>query len=234
MLKTIGKFIFMIGLGFKYIPIFKKTFFHPFITFKPAYTQLSKDRQNYSIQVLKHLNIELKTIGSLPSTNRILYAINHRSLLDIIIMENIFAEDNKTGSWIAKQELLESFIYGRFFEYSGCISVDLENKKGLISFFKSIKKTFQKVDTMNLYMFPEGERFKGDGIHSFQSGAAKIAKANKLTVVPVYINGKMEKVFQDAPHKDKVTVEVHIGNSISHENLEDDYNTFYNEIKKGK
>ena len=85
---------------------------------------------------------------------------------------------------------------------------------------------------MNLYMFPEGERFKGDGIHSFQSGAAKIAKANKLTVVPVFINGKMEEVFENAPYKDTVTVTVHIGNSISHENLEDDYNTFYNEIKK--
>ena len=232
MLKTIGKFIFMIELGFKYIAIFKKTFFHPFITLKPAYTQLSKDRQNYSKQVLQHLNIELQIVGSLPPENRVLYAINHRSLLDIIIMENVFSQNEKSGSWIAKQELLDSFIYGKFFEYSGCISVDLENKKGLLSFFKSIKKTFKNVDTMNLYMFPEGERFKGDGIQTFQSGAAKIAKANQLTVVPVYINGKMEKVFKNAPYKDTVTVEVHIGNFISHENLEDEYNTFYNEIKK--
>ncbi|MBT5934445.1 lysophospholipid acyltransferase family protein [Sulfurimonas sp.] len=232
MLKTLGKFIFMIQLGFKYIAIFKKTFFHPFISLKPAYTQLSIDRQNYSKQVLQFLNIELKIIGSLPSHNRVLYAINHRSLLDIIIMENVFSKNNKSGSWIAKQELLDSLIYGKFFEYSGCISVDLENKKGLLSFFKNIKKTFKKVDTMNLYMFPEGERFKGDGIHSFQSGAAKIAKANKLTVAPVYINGKMEAVFENAPYKETFTVEVHIGNSISHENLENEYNTFYNEIKK--
>jgi 1-acyl-sn-glycerol-3-phosphate acyltransferase len=232
MLKTLGKFIFMIQLGFKYIAIFKKTFFHPFISLKPAYTQLSIDRQNYSKQVLQFLNIELKIIGSLPSHNRVLYAINQRSLLDIIIMENVFSKNNKSGSWIAKQELLDSLIYGKFFEYSGCISVDLENKKGLLSFFKNIKKTFKKVDTMNLYMFPEGERFKGDGIHSFQSGAAKIAKANKLTVAPVYINGKMEAVFENAPYKETFTVEVHIGNSISHENLENEYNTFYNEIKK--
>lgn len=232
MLQTLGKFIFMIQLGFKYIAIFKKTFFHPFISLKPAYTQLSIDRQNYSKQVLQFLNIELKIIGSLPSKNSVLYAINHRSLLDIIIMENVFSKNNKSGSWIAKQELLDSPIYGKFFEYSGCISVDLENKKGLLSFFKSIKKTFKKVDTMNLYMFPEGERFKGEGIHSFQSGAAKIAKANKLTVVPVYINGKMEAVFENAPYKKPFTVEVHIGNAISHENLENEYNTFYNEIKK--
>ena len=66
MLKNIGKFIFMIGLGYKYITIFKKTFFHPFITLKPAYKQLSLDRQSYSKKVLDFLNIEVNVIGNLP------------------------------------------------------------------------------------------------------------------------------------------------------------------------
>ncbi len=232
MLKNLGKFMFMIELGYKYITIFKKTFFHPFITLKPAYEQLSKDRQSYSNKVLDFLNIEVKLIGELPQENKVLYIMNHRSLLDIIVMENVFARFEKNGTWIAKQELFESPIYGKFFEYSGCISVDLESKKGLISFFKTIRKTFQKVNTMNLYMFPEGERFGGEGITKLQAGAAKIAKANKLTIIPIFINEKMEKVFENAPYAQTTTVEVHVGSVIAHETLETEYIDFVNTIRE--
>ena len=232
MLKDLGKFMFMIELGYKYITIFKKTFFHPFITLKPAYKQLSIDRQSYSNKVLDFLNIDVNLQGELPQQNKILYIINHRSLLDIIVMENVFSRYEKNGTWIAKQELFDSQIYGKFFEYSGCISVDLESKKGLISFFKTIKKTFTKVDDMNLYIFPEGERFGGEGITKLQGGAAKIAKANKLSIVPVYINEKMEKVFENSPYEKRFTVEVNVGQIISYENLEDDYTSFVNTIRE--
>ena len=232
MLKDIGKYIFMIELGYKYITIFKKTFFHPFITLKVGYQQLSLDRQSYSNIVLEFLNIEVKIVGELPQRDKILYAINHRSLLDIIVMENVFSRYDKNGTWIAKQELFDSPIYGKFFEYSGCISVDLESKKGLLSFFKTIKKTFEKVDNMNLYMFPEGERFDGEGITEFQGGAEKIAKANKLDIVPVYINEQMEKVFKNAPYDKRITVEVNIGEVLSFENLEENYTTFFNTIRE--
>jgi len=233
MLKNIGKFIFMIELGLKYKKIFKQTFFHPFITLKYGYEELSHARGEYSNKVLEFLNIKVELHGKLPKKDRILYAINHRSLLDILVMENIFFRDHKNGTWIAKQELFEDPIYGKFFEYSGCISVDLENKRGLLNFFKTIKKVFSKVDNMNLYIFPEGERYKGDGIHKFQSGAQKIAKANNLDIVPVYIKGKNEQVFENAPYDKPYTVDVYVGDIITHENLEEKYLEFYNSIEKG-
>jgi len=231
MLKTLGKFIFMIELGFKYITIFKQTFFHPFITLKPAYRTLSQERQNYSNKVLNYLNVEVNIHGKLPEENHVLYAINHRSLLDIIVMEHVFAKSSKNGAWIAKQELFDNKIYGKFFEYSGCISVDLDNKRGLLSFFKSIKKTLAKVNDMNIYIFPEGERFDGKGITEFQSGAAKIAKANKLKIVPIFLCCEMEKVFQNAPYKKPHTVEVFIGDFVDNATLEEDYTKFYNDAK---
>lgn len=231
MLKNTGKFIFMIELGNKYKKKFKKTFFHPFITYKPAYKQLSLDRQSYSNKVLDFLNIEVKIVGEIPEHNKILYAINHRSLLDILVMENVFSRSQKNGTWIAKQELFDSKIYGKFFEYSGCISVDLESKRGLLTFFKSIKNILRKVDDMNIYIFPEGERYDGVGVHKFQGGAAKIAKANKLEIIPVYINDRLEKVFEKAPFKERYSVEVHIGESIQNDRLEEEYINFYNSIK---
>ena len=225
MLKQLMKIFYMGQLGYKYIQIFKKTFFHPFISFKEGYKQLSIERQNYSIKVLEYLNIEVKIIGDLPKENKILYTINHRSLLDIIVMESVFNKYDKNGTWIAKEELFDA-IYGDFFKYSGSISVDLISGKGLIKFFKQIKKTLSKVDDFNIYIFPEGERYGGDGICKFQSGASKIAKANKLKVVPIFINEKLEKVFKDAPYKDKKVVEVFIGEIMQTTNIEEEYKKF--------
>ncbi len=228
MLKNIGKFLFMIELGYKYIYIFKKTFFHPFISLKQAYKELSLDRQAYSNNVLEFLNIEVKVVGQLPKKDKVLYAINHRSLLDIIVMEHIFSKYNKNGTWIAKEELFTA-IYGDFFKYSGCISVDIENGKGLLKFFKQIKKTLAKVDDLNVYIFPEGERNKQDAILPFQNGASKIAIANNLEVVPIFINDKLEKVFKNAPfEEERKIVEVHIGKPINPKNLEDEYKIFMN------
>ncbi len=232
MLKTLRKSIFMIKLGYKYINIFKKTFFHPFISLKQAYKQLSINRQDYSNAVLDFLNIKVDVVGELPKQDRILYAINHRSLLDIIIMENIFSTTRKSGTWIAKQDLFDNPFYGKFFKYSGCMSVDLNNGRGMLKFFKMLKKIFSKVDDFNLYIFPEGERYNGEDIKEFQSGAEKIAKANKLNIVPVFINDRLEEVFENAPYKETKVVQVHIGDIITEGDLEFNYKTLMKQAQK--
>jgi len=234
MLKKLGKYIFMIELGYKYINIFKKTFFHPFISLKPAYKELSINRQDYSNAVLKFLNIKVEVVGKLPEQDRVLYAINHRSLLDILVMENIFSTTRKNGTWIAKQELFDHPFYGKFFKYSGCMSVDLNNGRGMLKFFKMMKKTFTKVDDFNLYIFPEGERYNGKGITEFQSGAQKIAKANKLDIVPIFINDTLETVFENAPYKETKTVQVYIGDIIKEGDLEFNYKVLMNKANMGK
>jgi len=231
MLKDLNKYLFMVKLGYKYIHIFKKTFYHPFISLKPAYKQLSIDRQNYSNGILKNLNIEVNIVGELPKENKILYAINHRSLLDIIVMEHIFATADKSGTWIAKQELFDA-LYGKFFLYSGCMSVDLNNGKGLLKFFKNMKKTLKKVDDLNIYIFPEGERYNGEGVKEFQSGAQKIAKANKLKIVPIFIDDTLETVFKNSPYKETKVVTVHIGNIITEGDLETNYKELMQRAKE--
>ncbi|WP_324172844.1 lysophospholipid acyltransferase family protein [Sulfurimonas sp.] len=230
MFKELGKIIFMAELGYKYIKIFKKTYFHPFITFRPAYKQLSDNRQAYSNAVLEFLNIKVELLGELPKKNKVLYAINHRSLLDIIVMESVFSKGNKNGTWIAKKELFDAF-YGDFFKYSGCISVDLETGKGLLKFFKEVKKALTKIDDFNIYIFPEGERNKNDGILKFQNGAHKIAKSNKLDIAPIFIDDSLETIFKNAPYKETKIIRVHVGNLIKHDNLENDYIAFMNKAK---
>ncbi len=231
MFGELKKYLFMIALGWKYIKIFKNYYTHPFMSLRQKHKQLSKERQNYSNAVLKLLNIEVKIYGEPPLQDRILYAINHRSLLDIIVMEHIFSRYNKIGTWIAKQELFDAF-YGEFFKNSGCVSVDLESKKGLVSFFKTIKYLLNKIFDLNIFIFPEGERNKIDELLPFQPGAKKIAKANALNIVPVYINDRLEKVFQASPFETTYTVEVYFGDIITDsEQLEERYKQLVAKVK---
>jgi len=232
MAKQLVKFIKMITLGAKYIKIFRTYYDHPYISFRQKYKALSKERQNYSNTVLEILNINVQLHGTIPSHDRVLYAINHRSLLDIIVMEHLFSKTQKMGTWIAKQELFDAF-YGEFFLKSGCVSVDLESKRGLVSFFKTIKTLLTKIEDFNIYIFPEGERNKTDKILPFQGGAAKIAKANNLTIIPVFIDDKLEKVFQEAPFNAPYTVHVYVGEAIKKpQELEERYQQFIEEIQQ--
>jgi len=148
-------------------------------------------------------------------------------------MESIFSNHAKNGLWIAKQELFDAF-YGDFFKFSGCISVDVQNKTGFISFFKKMKKILSKVDDMNVYIFPEGERHKGNGIKEFQNGAEKIAKANNLDIVPVFIDDTLEKVFKEAPYKHKRKVKVYVGDIVKDKHLEFNYKVLMNIVDKSK
>lgn len=231
MLRNLSKFTYMIRLGIRYIKLFKSVHVHPFMTPKAKSQNLSKLRQSYSNAVLHRLNVEVVLHGEIPKQDGILYAINHRSLLDIIVMEHIFSNHHKNGIWIAKEELFNAF-YGDFFRYSGCVSVDLENKKGLLKFFKEIKHKLSIINDLNVYIFPEGERYKGKGITKFQAGATKIAQANGLDIVPIYIHDELEKVFAHSPYKQTRIVHVHVGGIVSSHNLEDEYTLFQRSITK--
>lgn len=221
----------MIRLGYKYIKRYKKIYFHPFMSQKALHEGLSKERQGYSNAVIDYLNIEINLHGTIPEYNHVLYAINHRSLLDIIAMEHVFSRANKNGTWIAKQDLFDAF-YGDFFRYSGSISVDVENKKGLIRFFKEIKYKLSKVNNLNIYIFPEGQRHKKDGVQAFQTGATNIAKTNNLETRPVFIDGNLEDIFKRAPFKEKEIINIYIGEKINPDFLEEEYRTFMKNCKE--
>ena len=89
--------------------------------------------------------------------------------------------------------------------------MDLKAGKGMLAFFKKIKHIFQVAPDLNLFMFPEGERYGGEGIGPFQPGAEKIAKANKMQIVPVYIDAHLEKVYRASPFKQSYEVHIHVG-----------------------
>ena len=123
-----------------------------------------------------------------------LFIVNHRSMLDIIALEAIMPGD---PCWVAKQEISDIPWFGRINDVPKMISIDREDKTGLV---KLLKESKERIDEGRVIMiFPEGTRSKGDQLLKFKAGAKMVAEKHSLKVQPVVVYGT-EKVLDTQTH----------------------------------
>jgi len=121
----------------------------------------------------------------IPDPDADMIVMNHQGIIDVIGMEAL-----QTGHlrWVAKKELFNLPIYGHLLKRGDMISVDRENKKGLIKLIKDVKESIE-VKHRAVVLFPEGTRAKGQELLSFKSGTKFIANKLAMKVQPVVITG---------------------------------------------
>jgi 1-acyl-sn-glycerol-3-phosphate acyltransferase len=127
------------------------------------------------------LGIKLETEGKLDDSCDMLL-MNHQSLLDIIVIEYIHSRDL---AWVAKKEIADLFFFGHIIKAPRMISVDRENKAGIIHLLKEAKDRLDK--GRPIAMFPEGTRSNGSSMLNFKPGAKMIANTYNLKVQPIVL-----------------------------------------------
>ena len=127
------------------------------------------------------LGIKLETEGKLDESCDMLL-INHQSLLDIIVIEYIHSRDL---AWVAKKEIADLFFFGHIIKAPRMISIDRENKAGIITLLKETKDRLDK--GRPIAMFPEGTRSDGKSMGSFKPGAKMVANKYNLRVQPIIL-----------------------------------------------
>ncbi len=127
------------------------------------------------------LRIKIETIGKKDETCDLIL-INHKSLLDIIIVEHLH---NRHIAWVAKKEISNLFLFGHVIKASNMISVNRQNKSGLMSLLKDAKDRLDK--KRPIAMFPEGTRSYNNKLLPFKAGAKILANKYELKVQPVII-----------------------------------------------
>ena len=127
------------------------------------------------------LGIKLETEGKLDESCDMLL-INHQSLLDIIVIEYIHSRDL---AWVAKKEIADLFFFGHIIKAPRMISIDRENKAGIITLLKETKDRLDK--GRPIAMFPEGTRSDGKSMGSFKPGAKMVANKHNLRVQPIIL-----------------------------------------------
>ena len=127
------------------------------------------------------LGIKLQTEGKLDESCDMVL-MNHQSLLDIIVMEYIHSRDL---AWVAKKEISNLFFFGHIIKAPRMISIDRENKAGIINLLKEAKDRLDK--GRPIAMFPEGTRSDGKSMLDFKPGAKMVANKYNLKVQPVVL-----------------------------------------------
>ena len=127
------------------------------------------------------LGIKIETEGTLDDSCDMVL-MNHQSLLDIIVIEYIH---NRDLAWVAKKEISDLFFFGHIIKAPRMISVDRENKAGIMHLLKEAKDRLDK--KRPIAMFPEGTRSDGKAMLKFRPGAKMIANEYNLKVQPIVL-----------------------------------------------
>ncbi|MCW8838608.1 MAG: 1-acyl-sn-glycerol-3-phosphate acyltransferase [Thiovulaceae bacterium] len=186
-------------------------------------------RTEYSNRLLKKLNIEIKVINEdkIPKDGQYLLISNHRTIIDPSIIEVATQNTKIHGYWIAKKELYDSFFFGMFVRNAGTIILDRESSQ-MSGFFKDIRKVVKSGNSV--YIFPEGTRNQSDKpLGEFKGGAEKIAKMNKIDMLPVFIKNRADKILSLAIKDSSVhrVIEVEFGDLIAYKDAEATYEDSY-------
>jgi 1-acyl-sn-glycerol-3-phosphate acyltransferase len=154
----------------------------PLITIFPKYKGTIMHKLNRVILFL--MGAKLKTHGKRDEKAN-LFLINHQGIMDIIALE---AVENTHFRWVAKKQLFDTPWFGHLLKNGDMISVDRDNKAGLIKLLKDAKESVE-VKKRAIAIFPEGTRAKEQKLLPFKAGAKLVANKLNLRVQPIVIVG---------------------------------------------
>ena len=126
---------------------------------------------------------KLEVIGKFSDEANILL-INHQSMLDIIVLEEIHP---KNICWIAKAQIGKIPIIGKILSLPKMIAVERENKHSLIKLLSEAKDRVENGRV--LAIFPEGTRSQTKELLPFKGGAKLLVEKLNLKVQPIVIVG---------------------------------------------
>ena len=154
----------------------------PLIHLFPKYKGTIMHKLNRVILFL--IGAKIEKVGERdPEAN--LFLMNHQGIIDIITMEAI---ENVHWRWVAKKELFEVPWFGLLLKGGDMISVDRENKAGLVKLFKDAKESIE-TKRRAVAIFPEGTRASDQKLLPFKPGPRFIAQKLGMKVQPVVIVG---------------------------------------------
>jgi len=142
----------------------------------------------------KGLNIAIDADGldNVPEGG-LVYASNHESLVDILILGAALPGDFK---WAAKRSVMNIPFLGWHLRLAGHVPVDRSAGKDAA---KAAVEAFTSVldDDKPLLVFPEGTRSEDGKLRPFKNGAFQAAVDTDSPVVPVALHGSFQLMSRD-------------------------------------
>lgn len=127
------------------------------------------------------IGYKIEKIGEFDK-NADMIVINHKSMLDIIILEEIYP---KNLAWIAKKEIGEMPFFGKILKTPKMIEVDRKNSRSIVHLIKEAKNRLDEGRVIAI--FPEGTRGRGEKMLKFQDGAKVLSQKLNLKIQPIVL-----------------------------------------------
>ncbi len=126
------------------------------------------------------MKIKVRGQENLQPDQSYVFISNHRSYLDTAMM---FAYTGKKMGVIAKKEMLNWFVAGKFMGYVNVIAIDRTNTESAI---KTMKNAADKMrEGISFGVFAEGTRAMDGEILPFKKGAFHLAIGTGFPIIPV-------------------------------------------------
>lgn len=123
-------------------------------------------------------------LGNVDKKKHYIVVANHQSLLDILA---VCAALPLNFKFLAKRELFYVPFMGWAMACAGYVPVDRSSHE---SGRKAINRINELLTAkLTVLLFPEGTRSPDGKIHAFKMGAFKLARDNKVEILPVVIEG---------------------------------------------
>jgi 1-acyl-sn-glycerol-3-phosphate acyltransferase len=129
------------------------------------------------------LKFEVRGSENLPEKGPFIVASNHASFIDPAVVG--VACRTMPLAFMAKREVFEVPILGRWVRAVGCIPVERDSGS-----FRPLKAALQKLRAGGaLGIFPEGSRSPDGRLQKAEAGIGFLASKSKAPIVPVYLSG---------------------------------------------
>lgn len=176
------------------------------------------------------IRYKVKQIGEFDESADLI-VINHKSMLDIIILEEAHPRDL---AWVAKKEIGEIKILGGIISLPRMISLDRANPRSIVSFIKDAKDRL--ANNRVIAIFPEGTRGRGEKMLKFQEGAKILAQKLNLRIQPVVLKDTLKSfdvknfIIKKSEISMKILPSFKPNGDDWYENLQDEMQKAYDEI----
>ena len=176
------------------------------------------------------IRYKVKQIGEFDESANLI-VINHRSMLDIIILEEVHPRDL---AWVAKKEIGEIKILGGIISLPRMIALDRSNPRSIVSLIKDAKDRL--ANNRVIAIFPEGTRGRGEKMLKFQEGAKILATKLNLRIQPIVLKDTLNSfdvknfIIKKSEISMKILPSFKPNGDDWYENLQDEMQKAYDEI----
>ena len=128
--------------------------------------------------------LEVHGLEHLQKGKHYILIANHQSMLDILA---VCAALSLNFKFLAKRELFQIPFMGWAMSSAGYVPVDRASHRSGRDAMRRINQVLQK--GVSVLLFPEGTRSLDGKIQAFKMGAFKLARDNKIEILPIVIDG---------------------------------------------